>query len=93
MAETSETRIDLRTDHYRKRIIARAAELSGMNVTQFIMDRVYPEAEKVVAGHESGRVILGEEAWATFCLKLDEAPRELSALKALLSAPDMFSYD
>ena len=42
------TRIDIRIDPYKKSVVSRAAELLGVNVTQFIMDRVYPEAEKIV---------------------------------------------
>ena len=90
MVELSETRIDLRTDHYRKRIIARAAELMGTNVTQFIIDRVYPEAERIVAEADDHRVVLDEAGWDTFCHRLDEAPRDLPHLSKLLESPSQF---
>lgn len=91
MAEPSETRIDLRTDHYSKRVIARAAELTGTNVTQFIMERVYPEAEKIVAKADQHRVVLDEAGWETFCRRLDEAPRNPINLSRLLGSPSQFS--
>ena len=87
MAELSETRIDIRTDHYRKRVIARAAELLGTNITQFIMERVYPEAEKIVAEREQTRVLLNEAGWEAFSRKLDGAPSKLPNLRKLLKRP------
>ena len=91
MPELSETRIDIRTDRYRKQIIARAAELVGTNVTQFIMERVYPEAEKIVAQADQHRILLDEVGWEAFCQNLDRAPRNLPNLSRLLRGPSRFA--
>ena len=82
------TRIDIRIDPYKKSVVSRAAELLGVNVTQFIMDRVYPEAEKIVL--ENKRIQLSSKDWERFCEQLDEPPKELSELRKLLREPSIF---
>jgi len=82
------TRIDLRIDPYKKSVVSRAAELLGVNVTQFIMDRIYPEAEKIVL--ENTRIRLSKKDWERFCARLDEPPKELPELRKLLREPSIF---
>ncbi len=82
------TRIDLRIDPYKKSVVSRAAELLGVNVTQFIMDRIYPEAEKIVL--ENRRIQLPKKDWERFCAQLDEPPKELPELRKLLREPSIF---
>ena len=82
------TRIDLRVDSYKKNIISRAAALLGVNITQFIMERVFPEAERIVA--ESNRTRLSKEEWEQFCARLDEAPRDLPELRRLMKESSIF---
>ena len=83
-------RIDIRTDARRKGIIARAAELMNTNVTQFILDRVVPDAERIVAEKESQKICLAADDWTEFCRRLDEAPRDLPKMRALLNRPSRF---
>lgn len=78
-------RIDIRTDARQKGIIVRAAELTSTNVTQFILDRVVPEAERIVAEKESQKVLLAADHWAEFCKRLDEAPKDLPNMRRLLA--------
>ncbi len=85
---TASARIDLRLDRYKKNIVARAAELAGVNITQFIMDRVFPEAERIVL--ENHRIRLSGKDWARFCARLDEPPRKLPELRKLLREPGIF---
>ena len=82
------TRIDLRVDEEKKNVIARAAELAGLTITQYVLGLVWPDAERRVA--ESSRVRLSEKNWEAFTARLDEAPRDLSALKALLARESRF---
>ena len=88
-ASTTSARIDLRLDSYKKSIVARAAELLGVNITQFIMDRVFPEAERIVL--ENRRIRLSSENWEQFCAKLDEPPKKLPELGKLLREPGIFT--
>ena len=86
-ASTS-TRIDLRVDPQKKNIISRAAAMLGVNITQFIMERVFPEAERIVA--EDNRTRLPKEEWERFLAKLDEAPKDLPELRRLMQEPSVF---
>jgi uncharacterized protein (DUF1778 family) len=82
-------RIDLRLDPQKKRVVIRAAELLGVNLTQFIMDRVFPEAERIVM--ENQRIRLSSEEWERFSSKLDEPPKNLPELRKLLQEPSLFA--
>lgn len=86
---TASARIDLRLDSYKKSIVIRAAELLGVNITQFIMDRVFPEAEKIVM--ENQRIRLSSDDWERFCARLDEPPKKLPELRKLLREPSIFT--
>ena len=85
---TASTRIDLRLDPYKKSVVSRAAELLGVNITQFIMDRVYPEAERIVS--ENQRIRLSPKEWEQFCAKLDQPTKDLPELRKLLTEPSLF---
>jgi uncharacterized protein (DUF1778 family) len=83
-------RIDIRTDAGRKKVIVRAAELTDTDVTQFILDRVVPDAERIVAEREGVKILLNAEHWVDFCKRLDEAPKDLSGMRELLARPSRF---
>ena len=51
-------RIDIRTDPQRKKVIVRAAALTNTDVTRFILDRVVPDAERIVAEKEGQKIRL-----------------------------------
>jgi uncharacterized protein (DUF1778 family) len=82
------SRIDLRVDSHQKSVIHRAAALLGIDVTQFIMERVFPEAERIVA--EDNRTRLSKDDWERFSAKPDETPKDLPELRCLLQEPSMF---
>jgi uncharacterized protein (DUF1778 family) len=84
-------RIDIRTDASRKKVIVRAAELTHTDVTQFILDRVVPDAERIVAEKEGLKVLLSAEHWADLCKRLDEAPKDLPGMRQLLARPTRFA--
>ena len=52
------------------------------------MDRVFPEAERIVL--ENQRIRLAKEDWERFAAKLDEPPRPLPELRKLLTEPSIF---
>jgi len=85
---TASTRLDLRIDPYKKEVVTRAAELLGMSITQFIMERVFPEAEQIVLEHQ--RIRLPKADWDRFCAKLDEPPKALPELRKLIKKPSIF---
>lgn len=83
-------RVDIRTDARRKGIIARAAELMDTNVTQFILDRVVPDAERIVAEKGNQTIRLAADDWAELCKRLDGAPQDLPKMRELLTRPSRF---
>jgi uncharacterized protein (DUF1778 family) len=85
---TASARIDLRLDRHKKSVVARAAELAGVNITQFIMDRVFPDAERIVL--ENNRIRLSGGDWTKFCARLDAPPKKLPELRKLLQEPSLF---
>lgn len=82
------TRIDIRVDDAKKEVIAKAAALLGQTVTQYVMGLVLPDAERRVA--ENHRIQLSAADWEAFARRLDETPKELPALKALLNRESRF---
>jgi uncharacterized protein (DUF1778 family) len=82
------TRIDIRVDEEKKNVISRAAELSGQTITQYVLGLVWPDAERRVT--EDTRIRLSETDWEAFAARLDEPPRELPELKALLNRKSRF---
>lgn len=82
------TRIDIRIDEIKKQVIAKAAELNGQNLTQYIMSIVWPEAEKRV--NQDTRIKLSSRDWKQFCERLDAPTRDLPELKKLLNRPSRF---
>jgi len=85
---TASARIDLRLDRHKKSVVVRAAELAGVNITQFIMDRVFPDAERIVL--ENNRIRLSGRDWTKFCARLDARPKKLPELRKLLREPSLF---
>ena len=82
------TRIDIRVDDDKKSVIAKAAELSGLTITQYVLGLVWPDAERRVA--EDRQIRLSEKDWETFSARLDEAPRDLPELRKLLTPKSRF---
>jgi uncharacterized protein (DUF1778 family) len=52
------------------------------------MERVFPEAERIVA--EDNRTRLPKKDWERFLARLDEAPRDLPELRRLIQEPSIF---
>jgi uncharacterized protein (DUF1778 family) len=82
------TRIDLPVDPHKKSIITRAAAMLVVNITQFIIERVFPEAERIVAEGNGAR--LSKDEWERFYAKLDETPKDLPELRRLMEEPSIF---
>ena len=80
------TRIDLRIDEEKKRVIARAAKLAGQTVTQYVLALVWPDAQQRIA--DQTRLRLSPRDWQLFCERLDEPPRDIPELRRLLERPN-----
>lgn len=53
-------------------LIVEAAGISGLSVTEFLLDRALPDAEQIVRNHRT--IELNEAAYAKFLEALDEPP-------------------
>lgn len=82
------TRIDIRIEEKKKKVIAQAAELSGQNLTQYIVSLVWPDAERRVS--QDSRIKLSSRDWKQFRERLDAPTRDLPELKKLLNRPGRF---
>jgi uncharacterized protein (DUF1778 family) len=87
--ETATEQIHLRTLKKDKRLIARAAKATGRrNLTDYIMTAVLERAQVDLA--DRPRLALRHPDFQQFLARLDEPPRFLSGLQALLNTPAVF---
>ena len=79
--------LHIRASEHEKAIIAEAALAKNMSVSQFVLSTTVPAAEEIVR-REAGEIPtlfrLDAASWEEFDRLLDEPPRDLPALRALL---------
>lgn len=83
--------LSIRPNSQQKRVIAQAAKLLNVSVSQFVLQRAYLDAQAVIA--EQTRFGLNDEQWASFLAVLDAPPKELPRLRKLLQEPGVFDGD
>ena len=81
----ADSNIHLRAKTSDRDLIDQAAQLKGMNRTQFIMSAAVARANEVLT--ESSTLFLSEEQYERFIEFLDNPPAPNAALKRLLSTP------
>ncbi len=72
-------RIDLRVDAELKALFVRAAQLSGSNLSAFVIDTVRARAQRLVEEHE--RIVLSNRARDRFLDVLENPPAPNEALR------------
>jgi uncharacterized protein (DUF1778 family) len=82
------SRVNLRVVPYQKDVITRAARIRQTTVSNFILERSYKAAQQVLA--DQVHFSLSEDRWRAFCTALDAPPREIPALRRLLTEPGAF---
>ena len=83
------SRIDIRVDEEKKAVVAQAAKMAGLTITQYVMGLIMPDAERRLAEHY--RITLSAADWAAFTGRLDAAPSDLSTLESLLRRKSRFT--
>lgn len=63
-------RINLRTNAETKNLLARAASLRGMSLSNFLLEAAQQLAQEVVKEHE--QILLSPKDWKRFALILDD---------------------
>ena len=91
MSTTTEnklTRLNIRISEHEKDVITKAAESLDTTVSSFVLQKAYAEARAVLADQSQFR--LPEKRWRKFCKALDAPPKDLPALRKLLTESGVF---
>ena len=71
-----------------KKIIARAAKLCAINISQFVLKEAYESAQQILS--EEAHFKLPDKQWHSFCAALDKPPKSIEAVRQLLIEPSVF---
>lgn len=83
-----ETRLNIRVTVEQKDIIAQAARLQHSTLSDFVLEQAYEAARQVLS--DNARFVLTKLDWDEFCAALDAPPKDIPALRALLTQPSVF---
>lgn len=84
-------RLNLRASANQALLIRKAAAAQDKSMTDFVLDSATTRAEQVLADRRW--FLLDEEAWQEFEALLDAPVEDAPRLRALLTAPTVFSGD
>jgi uncharacterized protein (DUF1778 family) len=87
--DTRDARIDLRASSRQAQLIRAAAAATDRTLTDFVLDAVVAQAEKVLADRRY--FIVSDEQWAKFEELVAAPPRETPKLDALMSPESPFA--
>ena len=82
------SRLSIRASEHKKAVIARAARIRNITLSEFIVENAYQTAQEVIA--EQTQFILGKKEWKAFCKALDAPPKDIPAIRKLLMTPSVF---
>lgn len=82
------TRLNIRVGEHEKDVITRAAEVLNTTVSSFVLQKAYAEAQAVLA--EQSQFRIPDKKWREFVKALDAPPKDISALRKLLTEPGVF---
>src|SRR5439155_22602 len=82
------TKVQLRLRPVQKVVLARAAELRQTSLSNFMLEHAYEAAQQVLA--EQVDIVMPPAEWDAFCKALDAPPRQIPALKKLLTEASAF---
>jgi uncharacterized protein (DUF1778 family) len=87
-AKTRDERLNIRVSRERKALIAKAAEIERKNISDFVLENAILAAEALVA--DEANLTLNRKQWNKFLEALDAPPRNIPALRRLLTGPSIF---
>lgn len=82
------TKIQLRLRPDQKAVLTRAAQLRQTSLSNFMLEHAFEAAQQLLAEHAD--IVLPPEEWEAFCKALDAPPRQIPALKKLLTEASVF---
>lgn len=83
-----QAKVQLRLSAEQKETISRAARLRQTTLSDFLVENGYRAAQQVLA--EQVQFALPPERWQPFCAALDTPPRDIPALRELLTEASVF---
>lgn len=87
-ASAKPTRLNIRVSEHEKHVIAQAAGALNTTVSNFVLQKAYAEAQAVLADQSQFR--LPDKQWRKFGKALDAPPKDIPALRKLLTEPGVF---
>ena len=83
-----DTKVQLRMMPLQKEVISRAANLKQTTLTNFMVENAFNAAQQILA--DQVHFYLSPEKWEEFCAALDAPPKDIPALRKLLTQPSVF---
>lgn len=82
------SRFSIRASALQKRVIAHAARIKEVTMSEFVLEQSLAAAQQVIADQAS--FTLPRKQWKQFCDALDARPKSVPALRKLLTKPGLF---
>jgi uncharacterized protein (DUF1778 family) len=82
------TRLNIRVSEHEKDVITKAAVRLNTTVSSFVLQRAYADAQAILADQSQFR--LPDKQWRAFRKALDAPPKDLPALRKLLTNSGVF---
>lgn len=82
------SRLSIRASAVQKRVIAQAARISEVTISEFVLEQSLTAAQQVIA--DQAQFTLPRKQWKEFCAALDAPPKSIPALRRLLTRPGLF---
>jgi uncharacterized protein (DUF1778 family) len=83
-----ESKVQIRLRPAQKDLIARAAQVKQTTLSGFVVEHALNAAQHVLA--DQVHFVLAMEQWEAFCAALDAPPKEIPALRRLLTEKSIF---
>ena len=83
-----ESKVQLRLRPAQKEVISQAAQIKQTTLTSFMVEHALSAAQQVLA--DQVHFELSPERWDAFCAALDAPPKEIPALRKLLTEKSVF---
>ena len=83
------TALNIKASEKRKRLIKKAANMVGTNLSNFLIQSATEKAYQVL--NEQTNIMLDSKQWEFFCNQLDKKPTFIVSLHNLLTEPSIFN--
>ncbi len=83
-----DTKVQLRMMPLQRAVISQAAKLKQTTLTNFMVENAFSAAQQILA--DQVHFYLSQEKWEEFCVALDAPPKDIPALRKLLTKPGVF---